>query len=99
VRVIDPFPAGLVVVSAAPPSQGTYNPATGIWMVGTLANGAVARLQVTARVMTMGPIVNTARASAVEIDPVLSNNFASVTVDGLDPTAVISRRLFLASAF
>jgi uncharacterized repeat protein (TIGR01451 family) len=99
VVVNDPFPAGLVFVSATVPSQGTYDPVKGIWTVGTLANGASATLQVTARVMTMGSVVNTARASAVQFDPVLANNVASVAVLGLNPAMVISKRLFLASAF
>jgi uncharacterized repeat protein (TIGR01451 family) len=99
VTVTDPFPPGLVFVSAAAPSQGTYNPAQGIWTVGTLANGAVATLRVTARVMTSGRIVNTAHASALEFDPVLSNNVASAVLLGLNPATVISKRMFLASAF
>jgi uncharacterized repeat protein (TIGR01451 family) len=99
VVVTDPFPAGLVFVSAAPPSQGTYNPARRIWTVGTLANGAVATLHVTFRVMTTGNIVNRAHASALEFDPNLSNNVASVVVVGLSPAGVISKRSFLASAF
>jgi uncharacterized repeat protein (TIGR01451 family) len=98
VVVRDPFPRGLVFVSAAVPSQGTYNPRTGVWTVGTLASGASATLRLTFRDMTMGPIVNTARASAQEFDPDLANNESSATVVGLNPAAVISKRLFLASA-
>jgi uncharacterized repeat protein (TIGR01451 family) len=97
VKVSDPIPHGLVFVSAAPPSQGTYNPARSIWNVGTLANGAVATLHVTFRVMTMGNIVNTAHASALEFDPALSNNVSSVIVVGLNPATIISKRSFLAS--
>src|SRR5262249_22587646 len=44
VVVTDPFPPGLVFVSAAAPSQGTYHPAQGVWTVGTMANGAAATL-------------------------------------------------------
>ncbi len=99
VMVVDPLPPGLVFVSAATPSQGTYNSATGIWTVGMLANGASATLRVTARVMATGPIVNTARGSALEFDPILANNVASATVIGLNPAPVISKRLFLASAW
>jgi uncharacterized repeat protein (TIGR01451 family) len=98
VTVTDPFPGGLVFVSSAP-SQGTYNPARGIWTVGTLASGASATLRVTVRVMAMGTIVNMARVSALEFDPVLANNVASATVVGLNPAAMISKRSFLASAF
>jgi uncharacterized repeat protein (TIGR01451 family) len=97
VVVRDPFPPGIVFVSAAIPTQGTYDPVTGIWNVGTLANGAVAMLRVTARVTTAGPHVNTARASALEFDPVLVNNVASATVVGSSP--FVSKRSFLASTF
>jgi uncharacterized repeat protein (TIGR01451 family) len=97
VVVSDPFPPGLVFVSASTPSQGTYNPAQGIWTVGTLANGAFATLRVTFRVMTMGTIVNTARVTGPEFDLDLSNNVASATVVGLNPVATISKRSFLAS--
>jgi uncharacterized repeat protein (TIGR01451 family) len=96
VTVTDPFPAGLVFVSAAVPSQGTYDPVTGIWSVGTLVNGTVATLSVTARVTVMGPIVNNAVAAADEIDPVLSNNNSSVTIIGLNPASIVSKRNFLA---
>jgi uncharacterized repeat protein (TIGR01451 family) len=97
VIVNDPFPAGLVVISSTA-TQGAYNSATGIWNVGTLANGAVAVLKVTARVMFTGPLVNTARASAVELDPALANNVSSVTLIGLNPASILSKRLFLASS-
>jgi uncharacterized repeat protein (TIGR01451 family) len=96
VTVADPFPAGLVFVSAAVPSQGTYNPVTGVWSVGTMVNGAVATLMVTARVLIMGPIVNSAVAESDEIDPVLANNLSSVTIIGLNPASIVSKRTFLA---
>jgi hypothetical protein len=94
----DNLPRGLRFVSAPTPSQGTYNPATGIWNVGTLASGATATLRVTFRVILGGPIVNAARVAALQFDPDLSNNFASVTVIGLNPATAISKRSFLASA-
>ena len=96
VTVADPFPAGLVFVSAAVPSQGIYNPVTGVWSVGTLVNGMDATLMVTARVTIMGPIVNSAVADADEIDPVLANNMSSVTIIGLNPASIVSKRNFLA---
>src|SRR5262249_44562597 len=99
VVVSDPFPAGLVIVSFNPPSQGSYDPVAGIWTVGTLASGAVATLQVTARVLTIGTIVNSASASAVEIDPDLANNAAAAGVVVVAPPPIISQRLFLASTF
>jgi uncharacterized repeat protein (TIGR01451 family) len=95
VVVVDPLPPGLDFVSATP-SQGTYNPASGLWMVGTLAPGASATLQVTATVATVGPIGNTAEASALQFDPDLSNNVATATVTGSNPGSSISKRSFLA---
>jgi uncharacterized repeat protein (TIGR01451 family) len=89
VVVTDPFPPSLVFVSAAAPSKGTYDPAQRLWTVGTLENGAVATLQVTFRVMATGNIRNTAYASAVTLDPVLSNNVASAIVDGF-----LSKQMF-----
>jgi uncharacterized repeat protein (TIGR01451 family) len=97
VVVTDPLPAGLVFVSANVPSQGTYDPVTGIWQVGTLTNGALATLKVTARVTHMGSVVNTAHVLGLEIDPFLFNNISSVTVVGLNPAAIISKRLLLVS--
>jgi uncharacterized repeat protein (TIGR01451 family) len=99
VVVNDPIPPGLVFVSAAVPSQGTYNAAKGIWNVGTLTNGAVATLRVTCQVVKLGPVVNSAFASGMELDPDLANNLASATVLGLNPISSISKRSFLASAF
>jgi uncharacterized repeat protein (TIGR01451 family) len=95
VVVVDPLPPGLIFVSATP-SQGTYDPASGLWMVGTLAPGASATLQVTAMVATVGPIGNTAEASALQFDPDLSNNVATAPVAGSNPGSSISKRSFLA---
>jgi uncharacterized repeat protein (TIGR01451 family) len=91
----DPFPRGLVFVSAAVPSQGTYDPVRGVWTVGTLAAGASATLRVTFRVLTMRPIVNTARVSELEFDPDQANNVASARVN----PATISKRMFFGSNF
>jgi uncharacterized repeat protein (TIGR01451 family) len=96
VVVSDPFPPGLVFVSADPPSQGSYDPATGTWTVGNLGFGVVATLRVTARVTALGTLVNTARATSTAIDPMPANNVSSVFVIGLNPASGISKRVFLA---
>lgn len=49
VKVTDVLPAGLDLISATA-SQGTYNPATGVWTVGTLAKNATATLTITCKV-------------------------------------------------
>ena len=96
VFVDDPLPPGLAFVAAAP-SQGTFAPGSGLWVVGTLAGGAAAVLKLTARVAAFGPLVNRAEAGADQFDPNLSNNTASATVTGLNPAPLISKRDFLAS--
>jgi uncharacterized repeat protein (TIGR01451 family) len=77
----DPLPAGLTFVSASP-TVGTYNSATGVWTIGTLAAGAVATLTLAAT--AAGPAgtarTNTATVASAITDPALSNNTASATV-------------------
>ena len=51
VTVTDLLPAGLTFVSATP-SQGTYDSATGVWTVGTVATGAPQTLTITATVVS-----------------------------------------------
>jgi uncharacterized repeat protein (TIGR01451 family) len=63
VTVTDLLPAGLTFVSATP-SQGTYNNSTGIWTVGSVANGAKATLQVTATLTSGNSVTNTAEVTA-----------------------------------
>ncbi|MGA7614600.1 MAG: hypothetical protein WBX15_05400, partial [Thermoanaerobaculia bacterium] len=63
VAVKDQLPAGLTFVSSTP-STGSYSNATGIWTVGTVANGAAPTLQVVAAVTTAGAKMNTAEVSA-----------------------------------
>jgi uncharacterized repeat protein (TIGR01451 family) len=97
VVVSDPRLAGLQFVSATP-SMGSYNPATGTWVVGTLANGASANLSVTDLVFALGPITNTAQVAAATFDPDLSNNRSMATVLGMRSAAQVSKQLFLASS-
>ena len=75
VVVLDRLPAGLNFVNAIP-SQGTYNPVTGVWNVGTIPAGAMATLiQITATVSGVGPFTNTAQVDA-------SNQFDPDSVPG-----------------
>lgn len=63
--VRDQLPTGLTFVSAAP-SQGSYDPVTGGWFVGSVAPGGSATLAVVASVTASTPVVNTASVSAVD---------------------------------
>jgi len=83
VVVNDILPAGLNLVSFTP-SQGTYNPATGIWNVGTLINGANATLSIVTNVseaLNGATITNNAtKTSASQYDWNTSNDASSATV-------------------
>ena len=75
VTVTDVLPGGYTFVSANPPAG--YNALTGLWTIGSLANGTGATLQITAKVNASGPYLNTATATGNEHDPNLANNTAS----------------------
>lgn len=75
VVVTDLVPTGISFFSAATPSQGTWNPSTGIWNVGTLAVGESATLLFNATIGTFsGQIFNIANVTGNETDPDLTNN-------------------------
>jgi uncharacterized repeat protein (TIGR01451 family) len=95
VVVGDPFPAGLTFVGAGVPSQGVFDPATGVWAVGTLAPGATASLQVVALVTAPGPIINQAFASADQFDPDLADNMGAAGLTAMQSAATISKLDFL----
>ncbi|WP_146737604.1 DUF11 domain-containing protein, partial [Methanothermobacter tenebrarum] len=87
VRVTDLLPAGLQFLSANA-SQGSYNETTGIWTIGELANGAVATLDIIAKVVASNTsITNVATVTSDIDDPNPSNNRDSVTIKvGKKPT-------------
>ena len=91
VAVADALPPGLAFVSSTA-SLGTYDPATGIWWVGGLADGASATLVVVARATAPVAATNTAIVAGADADPNLANNVASaaVTIRTPAPPAVIS---------
>jgi uncharacterized repeat protein (TIGR01451 family) len=97
VVVTDTLPAGLMFLTATP-SQGSFNPGSGQWIIGTLANGATATLQITGLVATIGPISNTASVTASQFDPDLANNSSSATIEGMFAAGQISKRLLLSSS-
>src|SRR5213079_2886978 len=83
VALTDLLPAGLTYTSSAP-SQGTYASGTGLWTVGTLANGAIVTLALNATVNagTNGTtLLNQAFVSAADQgDPIATNNRDSVAI-------------------
>ncbi len=79
VSVSDVLPPGLLYVSDN--GAGAFSSATGIWTVGSLANGATASLQVVAQVTSTDPIPTLARISSADVpDPNPNNNQTSVTI-------------------
>ena len=82
ITIADALPAGLSFVSDAP-SLGWYDPATGIWTVGTLDWLAEATLTLVAqRVDQPDALVNhAAMASQDQVDPNPFNNTAAVSVN------------------
>lgn len=79
VTVNDLLPSGYQYLSSNA-SQGTYNPANGIWSVGNLNTNDNAVLTITANVLSSGNYTNTATISGNTSDPVMSNNTATVNV-------------------
>src|SRR6185436_9118898 len=73
VQVTDVLPPGLSVVSGLR-SQGGYDPATGIWNVGTVDAGASTTLTLLARVDSPQSATNTATITASDrYDPDAAN--------------------------
>jgi uncharacterized repeat protein (TIGR01451 family) len=95
VKVSDPFPDGMVFVSAFTPSQGVYDATSGIWYVGTLPVGGSATLSVVVQVIKPGMITNTAMVGCDQIDPILSNNVGSAEVMVQLPPDMAGKQPFL----
>lgn len=87
VTASDTLTSGLTFVSATP-STGTYNPATGVWTVGTVANGSAATLIIAATVNGPGTQTNTASITgSTPADPHAANNSASASETSISSNA------------
>ena len=93
VSVSDALPAGYTFVSASA-SAGTYTSGTGVWTIGSLANGGSATLIITATVKATGPYANTATITASEPDPDPLNNTQTVTVSPISQEKVVAYNIF-----
>lgn len=87
--VRDLLPAGLTFVSATP-TQGSYDPVSGNWTVGTIApNNATATMTLQALVTATGPIANTAqKISQTEADPNTQNDSATASLNASTSTDI-----------
>ncbi|MFE6495256.1 DUF11 domain-containing protein [Streptomyces sp. NPDC057748] len=65
---------------SATPTLGTYDPATGQWTVGNLAEAGTATLVLRAKATAPGRTTNAATATANEKDPDPTNNTDTVTI-------------------
>ncbi|WP_206305967.1 isopeptide-forming domain-containing fimbrial protein [Streptomyces sp. RFCAC02] len=79
VTVADELPEGLAFLSATA-SAGAYDPDTGRWTVGGLAEGATATLTLRAKATRAGAVTNRATVRADELDPDPSDNTDHVTI-------------------
>ncbi len=79
----DVIPDGYAYVSDD--GAGAYVPATGVWTIGVLANGASVSLQITATVLAEGDYVNVASVEADQVDPDTGNNEGEASTTPLTP--------------
>jgi len=78
-RAYDVLPDGLKLISFKV-SRGTYDPDTGIWTIGDMAEGDSASLSIVAEALITGEIVNEAYVESDTYDPNETNNYDNATV-------------------
>lgn len=84
------FPlSGLAAITAGTPTQGSYDTATGFWLVGSLPVGGSATITFTATADTVGDFTNVATVSSTTFDPDLANNVSTATI-AVRPSGVIT---------
>jgi uncharacterized repeat protein (TIGR01451 family) len=82
VQTVDQLPAGLSFVSATP-SQGTYDPASGVWAAGTVSTSSPQTLMIQAMVVSPGAQTNIATITH-------SDQYDSAPTSNTDGVVVIS---------
>jgi len=78
VVVTDLLPSGYTYVSDN--GEGSYQPETGKWTIGTQAYVSTDSLTITAKVNDSGSYKNTAKVSSKNYDPIERNNIVSIEV-------------------
>jgi len=89
VSVTDLLPAGLSYVAPYTASTGTYNSSTGVWTIGSLAAGASATLDLTARATAPGAITNSGSIRSVDF-PNDNVGAATATLNVLIPQLTVT---------
>jgi uncharacterized repeat protein (TIGR01451 family) len=104
IKITDILPAGLSYISSNP-TQGGFNPQTGIWDVGNIRDGLVVTLDIVSKVTaSTGTIINNASITAVsQKDPNINNDRASASITigsilSVNNAPVVSKPLVNASA-
>jgi uncharacterized repeat protein (TIGR01451 family) len=86
-EVLAGFPA--LVPTSSTASAGVFDAATGMWNLGSMANGATETLALSFTAPNIaGPLTNNGTAGASTSDPNNANNSASATTQVLSPAAV-----------
>jgi len=88
VVVNDLLPSGFSFSSSSA-TTGSYSSSTGVWTIGSMANGATATLTITANTTAVATLTNTATVASSTFDPNTSNNSASVSVVVTSPGATL----------
>ena len=67
-------------------TSGNYNQNTGLWTVGNLKSGTTSTLEIIARIINSGSLMNTGTIIGTDFDPNVANNRASLTINVPNPT-------------
>ena len=96
VKVTDKLPKGLKFISVS--GNGNYDPTTGIWTIGNLANGKNAVLNIVAQATTPdAKVTNTATINGNNYDQKYCNNNASASVK-IGPAADLAVKISVSNA-
>ncbi|PAV04900.1 carboxypeptidase regulatory-like domain-containing protein [Methanobacterium bryantii] len=96
VKVADKLPSGLKFISSS--GNGTYNPSTGTWTIGNLANGATTVLNIVAQATAPNTkVTNTATITGNNYDQKSSNNNAAAIVK-IGPAADLAVKISVNNA-
>ena len=93
VTLADVLPVGLVYVSTVSSTQGTYDSGTGVWTVGTVANGATHTLVIRTRLNQIGAITNRSEVKTNDqwdVDSTPSDQGAVADEDDDDTVTIIA---------
>ena len=85
VVVSDKLPNGLIFTDSVA-DRGSYDPETGIWTIGDLANGETLTLTIIAKINITGNITNEADTTGDQYDPDVDNNEDDITSE-IPPSA------------